>query len=146
MDSFDIRSGPWTADQIDAHLRSATIPIRLASSGTFPLVQSLWFTFDGTALWCATPRDSLLSKRLVRANGIGFEIAGDTPPYFGVRGTGRAQLLPLDAAAVLVQLIDKYLGDRTVPLAKWLLSRLDEEVAIRIDSLTVTSWDYSARM
>ena len=146
MDSFDIRSGPWTADQIDAHLRSATIPIRLASSGTFPLVQSLWFTFDGTALWCATPRDSLLSKRLVRANGIGFEIAGDTPPYFGVRGTGRAQLLPLDAAAVLVQLIDKYLGDRTVPLAKWLLSRLDEEVAIRIDSLTLTSWDYSSRM
>ena len=146
MDSFDIRSGPWTAHQIDAHLRSATIPIRLASSGTFPLVQSLWFTFDGTALWCATPRGSLLSKRLVRANGIGFEIAGDTPPYFGVRGTGRAQLLPLDAAAVLVQLIDKYLGDRTVPLAKWLLSRLDEEVAIRIDSLTVTSWDYSARM
>jgi hypothetical protein len=45
-----------------------------------------------------------------------------------------------------VQLIDKYLGDRTVPLAKWLLSRLDEEVAIRIDSLTVTSWDYSSRM
>ena len=146
MESFDIRSGPWSADQIDAHLRSATIPIRLASSGTYPLVQSLWFTFDGTALWCATPRDSVLSKRLVRANGIGFEIAGDTPPYFGVRGTGRAQLLPLDAAAVLVQLIDKYLGDRTVPLAKWLLSRLDEEVAIRIDSLTVTSWDYSARM
>ncbi|NQW31619.1 MAG: pyridoxamine 5'-phosphate oxidase family protein [Actinomycetales bacterium] len=146
MDSFDIRSGPWSADQIDAHLRSATIPIRLASSGTYPLVQSLWFTFDGTALWCATPRDSVLSKRLVRANGIGFEIAADTPPYLGVRGTGRAQLLPLDAAAVLVQLIDKYLGDRTVPLAKWLLSRLDEEVAIRIDSLTVTSWDYSSRM
>ena len=82
----------------------------------------------------------------MRANGIGFEIAGDTPPYFGVRGTGRAQLLPSDAATVLPQLIDKYLGDQTVPLAKWLLSRLDEEVAIRIDSLTLTSWDYSSRM
>ena len=146
MESFDIRSGPWSADQIDAHLRSATIPIRLASLGTYPLVQSLWFTFDGTALWCATPRDSVLLKRLSRANGIGFEIAGDTPPYFGVRGTGRAQLLPSDAATVLPQLIDKYLGDQTVPLAKWLLSRLDEEVAIRIDSLTLTSWDYSSRM
>ena len=146
MDSFDIRSGPWSANQIDAHLRSATIPIRLASSGTFPLVQSLWFTFDGTALWCATPRDSVLSKRLSRANGIGFEVAADTPPYFGVRGTGRAHLLPSDAATVLPQLIDKYLGDQTVPLAKWLLSRLDEEVAIRIDSLTLSSWDYSARM
>jgi hypothetical protein len=146
METFGIRSGPWSADQIDAHLRSATIPIRLASSGTYPLVQSLWFTFDGTALWCATPRDSVLSKRLVRANGVGFEIAGDTPPYLGVRGTGRAQLLPSDAATVLPQLIDKYLGDQTVPLAKWLLSRLDEEVAIRIDSLTLTSWDYSSRM
>ena len=69
-----------------------------------------------------------------------------TPPYFGVRGTGRAQLLPSDAAVVLPQLIDKYLGDQTVPLAKWLLSRLDEEVAIRIDSLTLSSWDYSRRM
>ena len=146
MDSFDIRSGPWSANQIDAHLRSATIPIRLASSGTFPLVQSLWFTFDGTALWCATPRDSVLSKRLSRANGIGFEVAADTPPYFGVRGTGRAQLLPADAATVLPRLIDKYLGDQTAPLAKWLLSRLDEEVAIRIDSLALSSWDYSARM
>lgn len=146
MDPFKVRSGPWSADQIDAHLRSATIPIRLASCGIYPLVQSLWFTFDGTALWCATPHDSVLSKRLSRANGVGFEVAADAPPYLGVRGTGHAQLLPLDAATVLPQLIDKYLNDQTSPLAKWLLSRLDEEVAIRIDCLTVTSWDYSSRM
>lgn len=144
----DIVSGPWDETQITRYLQQTAIPVRLATSGVqAPIVQSLWFLFDDDALWCCTRSDALLTQRLRRNAACGFEIAGDLPPYRGVRGTGVADIHSPDRAAeVLPQLIDRYLGDRDLPLATWLMSRLDDEVAIRIGSLRVTSYDFTTRM
>lgn len=144
--ALDLRSGPWSRDEVRAHLQAAVIPLRLASSGRYPLVQSLWFLLDDDALWCATQEDSVLARRLRRDPRCGWEVAADTPPYRGVRGTGHASLEGSAAAHVLPRLIDRYLGDTESPLGAWLLSRIDTEVAIRIDGLAVTSWDYTPRM
>lgn len=141
-----IRSGPWSADLVAAYLDQSRIPIRLASSGSFPLVQSLWFRFEEGALWCATQADSVLAQRLRRNPRCGFEVSADSPPYRGVRGTGLATLVPEAAAEVLPRLIRRYQGTDDSPLAAWLMSRITTEVAVRIDDLTVTSWDYSSRM
>jgi hypothetical protein len=144
--AMEIRSGPWTSDQVDQYLRATAIPLRLATAGRKLLVQSLWFEFDGSSLWCASQSDSVLVRRLRKDDRIGFEVSADAPPYRGVRGHGRAHLDPPRAADLLPRLIERYLGSTPSPLADWLLSRIDNEVAIRIDDLTVTSWDYSARM
>ena len=144
--SFEVRSGPWSADQARAHLAEACIPVRLASSGTFPLVQSLWFLFEDDALWCATQVDAVVTRRLQREPRCGFEVSADLPPYRGVRGTGIATIEPTAATVVLPRLIERYVGDEPTPLSTWLLSRLDTEVAIRIGDLSITTWDYSGRM
>lgn len=127
-------------------LRETTIPVRLASHGRYPLVQSLWYLFDEGSLWCATQEDSVLARRLARSERCGFEVSGDLPPYRGVRGTGTASLDRAAAGRVLPQLIHRYLGDQSTPLGDWLLARIETEVAIRISGLAVTSWDFSARM
>jgi len=143
----EITSGPWDRSQIHAFLEDTVIPIRVASSGrTSPLVQSLWFLYDDDALWCASQVESVLTRRLRVEPRCGFEIAGDLPPYRGVRGTAKAEILPDRAADVLPRLIQRYLGDSPSPLATWLLSRLDREVAIRLHSLRLTSFDFTTRM
>lgn len=146
MTSVTIRSGPWSSDDVTDYLQSSVIPLRLASAGKHLLVQSLWFEFDGTSLWCASQSDSVLVRRLRKDDRVGFEVSADQPPYRGVRGHGRAHLDPPRAADLLPRLIERYLGSGPSPLADWLLSRIDSEIAIRIDGLTVSSWDYSARM
>lgn len=143
----EIASGPWSADTITEFLTKAVIPIRLASTGSVgPLVQSLWFTWMEDALWCCTQADSVLASRIARDSRVGFEIAGDEPPYRGVRGRGHAEFRPDAAATLLPMLITRYLGSTDGELAAWLLSRVDSETAIRIHDLRVTSWDYTPRM
>jgi|AntAceMinimDraft_12_1070368.scaffolds.fasta_scaffold01737_13 nitroimidazol reductase NimA-like FMN-containing flavoprotein (pyridoxamine 5'-phosphate oxidase superfamily) len=140
-------TGPWDFTQTSVFLRQAEIPIRVASSGSRgPIVQSLWFDFDGDALWCATQASSLLVQRLTANNDIGFEIAADTAPYSGVRGTGTASIHPELAGDVLHRLITKYQGNSETDFSTWLLSRLDKEVAIKINALTLATWDFSGRM
>lgn len=141
-----VRSGPWDLATVQDFLARTVIPVRLASQGSFPMVQSLWFLPEGDCLWCATQQDSVLARRLAKDDRCGFEVSADAPPYRGVRGTGRARLDSGAAAQVLPRLIDRYQGPERTPLGDWLLSRLDTEVAIRIDGLAVTSWDYSTRM
>jgi hypothetical protein len=143
---LDLRSGPWSADAVRTYLRTSAIPLRLASAGRFPLVQSLWFLFEEDTLWCATQAESVVARRLGREPRCGWEVAADLPPYRGVRGSGHATLVPEAAADVLPRLIDRYLGDGESELGTWLMSRLDTEVAIRIEGLRVTSWDYTPRM
>ena len=142
-----VRSGPWSPDAIAVYLAEAAIPIRLASVGKhFPLVQSLWFLYENDELLCCTQQDSVLSKRLGRDSHVGFEISADAPPYRGVRGKGRARIEQGTAAEVLPRLVEKYLGSEPTDFSTWLLSRLDNEVVIRITDLSVSSWDYSSRM
>ena len=144
--TLEVRSGPWSSDRVRAHLLDARIPMRLATSGTFPMVQSLWFLLDDDVLWGATQADALVVRRIERDPRCGFEISADQPPYRGVRGTGTATIDQEAGRHVLPRLIARYLGDEPSDLSRWLLSRLDHEVAIRIDGLVVTSWDYSGRM
>jgi hypothetical protein len=141
-----IRSGPWSDERIRRYLGDTVIPVRLASMGAFPLVQSLWFLPEGLDLWCATQADSVLARRLRSDARCGFEISADDPPYRGVRGSGHATLLPEAAADILPRLLERYQVAADSPLASWLLSRMDTEVAVRISPRTVSSWDYSPRM
>lgn len=141
------RSGPWGVEDIEGHLRDTVIPIRVATIGASgPLVQSLWFVYADDALWCATQADAVIVRRLTADPRCGFEVAPDEPPYRGVRGNGRATIVPEAAGDVLATLIDRYLGPTPTPLGEWLMSRRDSEVALRIDDLSVSSWDYSSRM
>lgn len=145
--SITITSGPWDLTQIRAFLDAAVIPIRLASAGApGPTVQSLWFLPQDDMLWCCTQRDALVVRRLQAEPNCGFEIAADHPPYRGVRGHGRADLKPNKAGEVLPRLLARYAIPEQSSLATWLLSRLDDEVAIVITDLAVTSWDYAERM
>lgn len=142
-----IASGPWDQRVIEEFLTSTRIPVRLATNGSSgPLVQSLWFAPIGVQLWCCTQKSSLLTRRLERDDRVGFEVAADTPPYRGVRGTGVAQLIDENVEDVLRTLIARYQGSESTNLSEWLLSRIDSEVAIRIEPRTLSSWDFSARM
>ena len=140
-------SGPWDYAKTSTFLSQIEIPILVASSGSRgPIVQSLWFDFDEDALWCATQASSILVKRLTANNEIGFEVSGDLAPYSGVRGTGVASIHPELAGEVLQRLIKKYQGEDETDFSRWLLSRLDKEVAIKITALTLVSWDFTGRM
>lgn len=140
--------GPWDAAAVAAFLDAECSPLRLAVTwpGGAPLVVSLWFAHEAGALWCASHRNARLTEALARAPEVGFEVSVNEPPYRGVRGQGRAHLLPEAGAARLEVLLDRYLGDRESNLARWLLSRAEDEVAIRIEPDWLTAWDFSARM
>ena len=143
----EVRSGPWDLVDIRRFLDATVIPMRLATLGSVgPMVQSLWFLFDGSALWCCTQRDSVVAARLRSDPRCGFEIAGDDQPYRGVRGRGVASMDAGLAPELLERLISRYLVDSESSLASWLRSRVADEVAVRIDTLVVSSWDYSSRM
>ncbi|MDA2989100.1 MAG: pyridoxamine 5'-phosphate oxidase family protein [Actinomycetota bacterium] len=142
-----ITSGPWEESEIESFLDRTSIPVRLATNGSSgPLVQSLWFAPRGMDLWCCTQKSSLLTKRLERDDRVGFEVAADTPPYRGVRGTGVAHLVDDAVESTLRILIERYQGTEQTELSDWLLSRVDNEIAIRIEPRTVSSWDFSHRM
>ena len=49
-------------------------------------------------------------------------------------------------AVVLRQMLERYLGGTTSKLARWLLSRAEDEVLITIEPLRLFSWDYRERM
>lgn len=141
------RSGPWGTEEVSRFLDDMRIPIRIATIGASgPIVTSLWFVALGDSLWCATQSDAVIVRRLRADPRCGFEVAGDFPPYRGVRGQGVARI-DIDAAKdILPRLIDRYLGPTPTPLGEWLTSRIDTEVAVRISELSVSSWDYTSRM
>lgn len=141
-------SGPWDDTQMGDFLRQARIPVRLgvtSPAGDGPLVVSLWFVWRDNALWCASTSDAAVVKALRQAPDCGFEVAGETPPYFGVRGQGRATVLD-DGDDLLRELYQRYGGDTDHPFAKWLLGRDAKECAIRVEPRRVMTWDYRERM
>ncbi len=146
--TITVLSGPWDVDRVTDWLDETTIPVRLATTGdSGPIVQSLWFLQDDGALWCATQADSLVTQRVRRDRRVGWEVSADDPPYRGVRGRGTVTVVedPEAAGAVLQRLIARY-GQTGTELEAWLIRRISTEVALRIDDLVVTSWDYSPRM
>lgn len=141
-------AGPWSARRAADYLDEANIPLRLATltSSGWPEVTSLWFVRDGDELLCATQRDAGVARALRRDSRCSFEVAGEAPPYFGVRGQGTARVDAAGAGDVLAALISRYVGDTQSDLARWLLSRVDDEVVLRLTPHRIVSWDYRARM
>ena len=141
-------TGPWSIAEIEAYLRDAIIPIRLSAilpSG-WPVEVSLWYDFDAETLWCASQRNARIIKLLDANPRCCFEISGDAPPYFGVRGQGLADLNDIAGSSVLRRLADRYLGADETPFRRWLLARDADEVAIAIRPMRLMSWDYRDRM
>jgi nitroimidazol reductase NimA-like FMN-containing flavoprotein (pyridoxamine 5'-phosphate oxidase superfamily) len=138
----------WNATQIAAFLHESRIPLRLAVQDQTgcPRVVSLWFMPEGEALWCATQSTAQVARYLREEPRCGFEVAGDLPPYRGVRGTGLATLHPERGEEMLRLLLARYGIAPTSKLAKMLLAKADSEVAIRIAPARVHTWDFSQRM
>ncbi|WP_167854757.1 nuclear transport factor 2 family protein [Mangrovimicrobium sediminis] len=145
---FDSLKGPWDRETAIAFLEASTCPIRLACTAAdgYPRVASLWYQYGDEALHCVTHRDSALAALLRQDARVGFEISGDAPPYFGLRGQGDAQLAPLDDVQLLESLLQRYLGGTQSRLGRWLLSRAQEELWICIRPTRLFSWDYRERM
>jgi nitroimidazol reductase NimA-like FMN-containing flavoprotein (pyridoxamine 5'-phosphate oxidase superfamily) len=141
-------TGPWSIEVVHAHLEAAAIPLRLAHATRtgHPQVMSLWFVRRDAALWCATAPRARIVAMLEREPRCGFEVAGDAPPYRGVRGRAIATIDRSRGAEILEALVDRYLGTRETPFARWLLARADRETAIALEPRSVTSWDYRERM
>lgn len=145
---MDIIGGPWAADVIEQYLHTAVLPVRLASIAAdgSPVVLSLWYLYEEGSIWCATQRTSRIVARLEREPRCGFEIAADSIPYRGVRGRARATIDVHRGATLLPRLLNRYLGGTDSPLASWLLARTEHEVAIRLDRMRVSTWDFTGRM
>jgi hypothetical protein len=141
-------SGPWTVDRVEEYFRAAVIPVRLACprADGWPLVISLWYLYRDGMIWCATQATAKVAWCVEQDGRCGFEIGPNSPPYCGVRGRGRAVVDRQHGREILGSLIDRYLGSKESSLSRWLLGRADQEVAIRIADLRVSSWDYTERM
>ena len=149
MPALPIKSdSAFSPVQMAEFLTSAKIPMRLACNGSngFPLVASHWYQFDDGLLYLAIHCKSHVAGLLEKNPRCGFEIAGDTVPYRGVRGQGIATLVREGAEAQLEALIRRYLGKTDSALARWLLSRASDEYVVCIAPTWITSWDYSQRM
>ncbi|MHA7837664.1 MAG: pyridoxamine 5'-phosphate oxidase family protein [bacterium] len=142
------RGSAWSAERVEEFLESYRAPLRLAvtTGSGHPMICSLWFRSRDGRLLCATKDDAKIVEWLRADPRCAFELAPNEPPYFGVRGRGRASIFSEGAADLLGELIDRYLGSRESELAGWLLSNAENEVTIAIEPEWLTSWDYSARM
>lgn len=142
------RSGPWSESRVREFLAETRIPMRLGANtdSGFPVVLSLWFLPDGDQLLGAVHQDARIAKRLTDDPRCAFEIAPDEPPYRGVRGQAMASLEPDGAGELLERLLDRYLGSTDSSLARFLLSRADEELVVRLRPTWISSWDYTRRM
>ena len=140
--------GCWSGAEIAAFLEGQLIPVRLAvqDGAGSPWVMSLWFLYEDSRLWCATNRHAKLVSYLQARTRCGFEIAGDLPPYRGIRGKGEAELVPERGGDILVRLLRRYRIDPASTLARSLLAKVDQEVAISISPSRISSWDFTARM
>lgn len=142
------RRSAWDLAQIEEYLGNARIPLRLACNGGkgFPSLASLWFEYRDGTLWCATHASSAILRLLENDPRCAFEIATNEVPYHGVRGQAEVTLTRAGAGELLERLITRYLGDSNPGLARWLLSRVDEEYALCLRPLWVSAWDYRGRM
>ena len=140
--------GCWSGAQIASYLDSSLIPLRLAVHDSFgsPWVVSLWFLYENNALWCATNAQAKLISYLRADPQCGSEVAGETPPYKGIRGKGQATLVPEQGGEILLRLLARYGIDLQSGLAKSLLRKVEQEVAVCITPSRISSWDFSSRM
>ncbi|MDF1722802.1 MAG: hypothetical protein P1U65_19175 [Minwuia sp.] len=139
--------GQWKQPEVERFLTDAQVPVRLAAiteSGR-PLLVSLWYAWRDGALWCASPMQADIVRALRRNGACAFEVSVETPPYFGVRGQGRVDILD-GGKTQLRDLLKRYGGDPESELGTWLLGRDVEEATLRLTPDRMTSWDFSNRM
>ena len=149
MDNNVLAKGSsWDFSTVETYLSNTNIPCRLSciTGEGFPHVTSLWFKYSSGKLWFSFQQSTKLASWLAEEPRCGFEIAGDNPPYHGVRGRGWAWILKASEQPVLESLIQSYLGTNESPLARWLLSRPETELTLAVTPSWVTSWDYRKRM
>jgi len=129
-------------------LEETKIPVRLGTinNSNFPITTSLWYLYKERKIYCATINDAKIVEYLTQNNRCGFEIAGDKPPYKGIRGFGYADLDYSQGGDVLIAILDKYEVNRNSKLYNFLISRIEQEVAIIIKPVKLYSWDYTTRM
>ncbi len=141
-------SGPFDRDRVAAFFDGAVIPVRLAcvAPSGWPLVVSLWFERRGDELVCATQQSSSLVRALELDDRCAFEVAGQEPPYRGVRGRAQVSIEPDKGLETLAQLLTRYVGSTDGSFARRLLRRTTPEVVLRLDPVEVSSWDYTRRM
>lgn len=140
--------GPYSDARVADFLDGTIVPMRLAvqTSGGFPVLLSLWFARHEGTLVAAVHRDAKIVRRLEENPRCAFEIALNTPPYRGVRGQATVRVDEARGGDVLEQLLVRYLGSLDSHLARWLLSRRSDELALVLDPVRIESWDYSSRM
>ncbi len=137
-----------TLDDFQNYLERIKIPLRLScrTESEWPMILSLWFMCQDGQILCATPRSARVIRYLENEPRCAFEIAGDLPPYCGIRGQARATIDPSRGVEVLEHLLKRYQGSLDTPLAKKLLSQKDTEVAIVLKPVNLFEWDFSKRM
>jgi nitroimidazol reductase NimA-like FMN-containing flavoprotein (pyridoxamine 5'-phosphate oxidase superfamily) len=141
-------SGVWYINTVEKYLTETVYPLRFSyiAPNNFPVVVSLWFVYEDKRLWCAVQKESAVARNLKENSRCAFEIGPNEPPYMGIRGQGKAVLIPEKGEEKLKKLVNRYLDDSNKTLAKWLLSRSENEVAICIELICIYSWDYRNRM
>jgi Pyridoxamine 5'-phosphate oxidase len=138
----------WNVARVEEFLRSATIPLRIASLDKhgFPHITSLWFRYAAGRLFCCTQQNAVIARHLAHHTQVGFELAVNQTPYFGLSGQGTASIVTQGALAILDELAERYLEGRDPGLKGWLMSRIATEVVIEIEPIRITSWDFRRRM
>jgi nitroimidazol reductase NimA-like FMN-containing flavoprotein (pyridoxamine 5'-phosphate oxidase superfamily) len=141
-------NSPLFTPQTITYLEAVQIPLRLScvTQSGWPYVLSLWYLHDAGKLYCATLESARVVSSLRNEPRCGFEVAADQPPYCGVRGRAMAEIDPALGPDVLGHLLDRYLGNRSNSLARRLLARSQDEVAIVLTPVQVFTWDYRQRM
>lgn len=139
--------GPWKQPEAEQFLIESQVPVRLAAiteSGR-PMLVSLWYAWRDSALWCASPMQADIVRALRGNSACAFEVSVEAPPYYGVRGQGRVEVLD-GGKAQLRDLLQRYGGDLDSDFANWLLGRDVEEATLRLTPDRMTSWDFRDRM
>jgi len=157
-------TGPWDRERVDEFLADARVPVRLGcrTPTDRPWIVSLWFAWDPAAgpsddadgdsngpngaIRCATSASADLVEFVERDDEVSFDVSTNDPPYKGVRGRGRAAVVPDEDKQLLRSLLTKYLDGTDNATGERLLHPEREEVEIRIDPERLHTWDYSERM
>ena len=138
----------WPKNRVEDFLVDCKAPIRVAATTPygFPILCSLWYRYVDGKILCATQKDAVIARHLGRDGRCAFEISPNEPPYFGLRGRGRATISNEGAVDVLADLLSRYLGEGDSEFRSWLMNRADDEVCISIEPIWMTTWDYRDRM
>ena len=129
-------------------LEEQKIPIRLSvlSESNWPSIISLWYVYKENRFYCATIKNALIVKYLKKNKKCAFEISTETPPYRGIRGQGLVKLDYEKGEEVLKTLLERYEIMKNSKLETFLLSRINDVVAIEITPTKLFSWDFGKRM